>query len=289
MTTASNPAFPLLDNTWLNQDSTQRLVTIENLDLKEPGTAEFFLKVAQEDEYEAVRCSAIARIIELDALELLQSVAGKVQKSAQQQIYRIVAGTLESNHSEIERIEKLAQLPSKGAKQVALITKLKTFGNLAVGAVAQNEDLADICLFAGSVHARKSAATKITDTQLLKEILVKVTGKDKTVSKTIASRLAEDSSQASEKNSADTAVTPEPNKDKTASKTTEKSADNKTVKNEKLDKVEIPLVEPSIEFEAAEKEALKLSYKNTARLFEIRSQLRKLQARLADTETELIA
>ena len=93
MTTASNPAFPLLDNTWLNQDSTQRLVTIENLDLKEPGTAEFFLKVAQEDEYEAVRCSAIARIIELDALELLQSVAGKVQKSAQQQIYRIVAGT----------------------------------------------------------------------------------------------------------------------------------------------------------------------------------------------------
>ena len=289
MTTASNPAFPLLDNTWLNQDSTQRLVTIENLDLKEPGTAEFFLKVAQEDEYEAVRCSAIARIIELDALELLQSVAGKVQKSAQQQIYRIVAGTLESNHSEIERIEKLAQLPSKGAKQVALITKLKTFGNLAVGAVAQNEDLADICLFAASVHARKSAATKITDTQLLKEILVKVTGKDKTVSKTIASRLAEDSSQASEKNSADTTVTPEPNKEKTASKTTEKSADNKTVKNEKLDKVEIPLVEPSIEFEAAEKEALKLSYKNTARLFEIRSQLRKLQARLADTETELIA
>jgi truncated hemoglobin YjbI len=290
MTTVSNSESPLIDNTWLNQDSAQRLVTIEKLDLKGPGTAEFFLKVAQEDEHETVRCSAVTRIIELDALELLQSVAGKVQESAQQQIYRIIAGTLESNHSEIERTEKLEQLPSNGAKQVALITKLKTIGSLAVAAVAQNEDLADICLFAGSVHVRKSAADKITDTQLLKEILTKVTGKDKTVTKTIASRLAVDPSDDGKKSNVDTEATAEPKKDVAASEPTDKPADSNTVKAEvpeKAEKVEVPLVEPGIEFEAAEKEALKLSYKNTARLFEIRSQMRKLLARLADTETKL--
>jgi exonuclease SbcC len=288
MTTASNPESPRIDNTWLNQDSAQRLVTIEKIGLKAPGTAEFFLKVAQEDEHEAVRCSAITRIIEFDALEQLQSVGGTAQENAQQQVYRIVAGTLESNHSEIERIEKLEQLPSNGVKQVALITKLKTIGSLAVGAVAQNEDLADICLFAGSVHVRKTAAVKITDTQLLKEVLAKVTGKDKTVTKTIASRLAADSSDDSEKSIPVIEAESKTKKDEVAPKTAEtKSA--KTEKPEKVEKVDVPLVKPSIEFDTAEKEAAKLSYKNTARLFEIRSQLRKLQARVADIDTTLAA
>ena len=288
MTTASNPESPLIDNTWLNQDSAQRLVTIEKIGLKAPGTAEFFLKVAQEDEHEAVRCSAITRIIEFGALEQLQSVGGTAQENAQQQIYRIVAGTLESNHSEVERIEKLEQLPSNGVKQVALITKLKTIGSLAVGAVAQNEDLADICLFAGSVHVRKTAAVKITDTQLLKEVLAKVTGKDKTVTKTIASRLAADSSDDSEKSIPATEAETKTKKDEVAPKTADtKSA--KIGKPEKVKKIDVPLVEPSIEFDAAEKEVEKLSYKNTTRLFEIRSQLRKLQARIADIDTTLAA
>ncbi|MFT4817152.1 MAG: exonuclease SbcC [Cyclobacteriaceae bacterium] len=295
MTTASNPAFPLIDNTWLNQDSAQRLVTIEKIDIKAPGTAGFFLKVAQEDEHEAVRCSAIARIIEFGALEQLQSVGGTAQENAQQQIYRIVAGTLESSHSEIERIEKLEQLSSNGVKQVALITKLKTIGSLAVGAVAQNEDLADICLFAGSVHVRKTAAAKISDTQLLKEILAKVTGKDKTVTRIIAGRLAADSSDGSETSRTATEAEPKTKTDEVAPKAADNPADTKTVKIEKpekvekaenVEKVDVPLVEPSIEFEAAEKEAVKLSYKNTARLFEIRSQLRKLQARLTETDTD---
>ena len=288
MTTVSNPEYPLIDNTWLNQDSAQRLVTIENIDLKAPGTAKFFLKVAQEDEHEAVRCSAIARISEFGALEQLQSVGGTVEENAQQQIYRIVAGTLESNHSEIERIEKLEQLPSNGAKQVALITKLKTIGSLAVGAVAQNEDLADICLFAGSVHVRKTAAIKITDTQLLKEVLAKVTGKDKTVTKTIASRLAADSSDHSKKSISATEAEPKNKKDEVAPKTAGTQSAKKE-KPDKVEKVDVPLIEPSIEFGAAEKEAEKLSYKNTARLFEIRSQLRKLQVRILDTDTTLAA
>lgn len=267
----------------MNQDSAQRLVTIERLDLKEHGTAEFFLKVAQEDEHDTVRCSAIAHIIKLDALELLQNVSEKIQENVQQQIHRIVAGTLESNHTEQERIDKLGQLSENGAKHVALITKIKTIANMAVVAVAQNEDLADICLFASSVHARKSAAIKITDTQLLKEVLAKVMGKDKTVSKTIAKRLATDFSDVNKNDSIRT--TPEPKKNKKVREKADKFANNKSVKTKKI---EDPLLEPSIEFEAVEKEAIQLSYKNTSRLFEIRSQLRKLQARLIGGETNLI-
>lgn len=287
MTTASSPPPPLIDNTWLNQDSAQRLVTIEKIARNEPGAAEFFHKVAQEDEYEVVRCSAIARIVDLGKLEQLQSVGGKVQESAQQQIYRIVAGTEESNHSEQERIDKLALLPPNGVKQIALITKLKTIGSLAIDAVAINEDLADLCLFAGSVHVRKSAAIKITDTQLLKEILAKVAGKDKTVSKTIAGRLESDSNTDANKNGSDIDTEASTSKDESASKTKADDKGSTAAKAEETDKTSAPAVEPKVEFAATKEEAIKLSYKNTNRLFEIRSQLRKLQARLADTETEL--
>lgn len=289
MTTASKPVAPLIDNTWLNQDSAQRLVTIEKLDLKEPGSAELLLKVAQEDEYEAVRCSAITHIVTLDALEQLLSISGKVQESAQQQIYRILAGTQQSNHSEPERFKKLEKLPASGAKQVALITKLKTVGSLALDAIAANEDLADICLFAASVHVRKSAAIKITDTALLREILAKVTGKDKTVTKTIAGRLDADSSDDGDESKSSAAAKSKVKKDEAASKATDdKAAQAKEPeKPEKTEKVAVPLLEPSVEFDTVEKEATKLSYKNTSRLFELRSQLRKLLARLTETETEL--
>lgn len=287
MTTASSPPPPLVDNTWLNQDSAQRLVTIEKLARNEPGAAEFFHKVALEDEYEAVRCSAIARIVDMDKLQQLQSIGGKIEESAQQQIYRIVAGTEESNHNEQERIDKLAQLPPNGVKQVALITKLKTIGSHAIDALALNEDLADLCLFAGSVHVRKSAANKITDTQLLKEILTKVAGKDKTVSKTISGRLESDFNAA--ENNKDSGIDAEASagKEASASKPKAEDKDSTAAKTEEAKKAPAPAVEPKIEFAAAKEEVSKLSYKNTNRLFEIRSQLRKLQARLADTETEL--
>lgn len=277
MTIASNPNSSPIDNTWLNQDSAQRLITLEKLSLEEPSAAKFLLKVAQEDEHEIVRCSAISRILDLGVLEDLQDKHGKVGDTARQQIYRIIAGTLESQHSENERISTLKKLPSKGVKQVALITKLKTIGSLAVDALVHNEDLADLCLFASSVHVRKSAALKITDTQLLEEIFAKVIGKDKTVSKTITGRL-----EPLGKNSGDD-----------SSQTESQAADKESLKaknpkeSEESKEVDAPALEPSVEFDAAEKEAIKLSFKESNRLFELRSRLRKLQARLGDADIEL--
>ncbi len=278
MTTAPTPTSPLIDNTWLNQDSAQRLITIEKLAIKEPGVEAFLFKVAQEDEHEAVRCAAIARIVDLTTLDQLKGIGGKPEESVQLQICRLVAGTLESNQSEGERIEKLKALSASGVKQVALLSKLKTIGTLAVEAISQNEDLVDLCLFASSVHVRKSAAVKIDDTHLLKEILGKVAGKDKTVSKIITERLEEKSIVASPTSSSDT---------KKAEAVSEKTAKSKPNKTEQAEKSAAPALDPKEEFATAETEAAKLSFKNTERLFALRSQLRKLHSRLADSDTQL--
>jgi hypothetical protein len=280
MTTASISAPSTRENTWLNQDCEQRLLTLEKLDPKESSTADFLLKVALEDDFEKVRSSAISRIVDLEALAKLKTAGGKAKEAAQQQSCQIIAGTVDSAHSEEERTERLARLPVAGVKQVALITKTKSIGTLAASAVKQNEELADLCLFAASVHVRKSAALLIEDTQLLKEIYSKVAGKDKTVTKTIASRLEQESTSKSEEKPATPAVA----SGEAPATTTPKEAEPKPIKDKEP---EPPLVEPKIEFDAVEKEASMVSYKNTTRLFEIRSQLRKLQARLTDAEIEL--
>jgi len=280
MTTAPSSAPTLIDNTWLNQDCEQRLLTLGKLDPKESSTADFLLKVALEDDFEKVRSSAISRIVDLEALAKLETAGGKAKEAAQQQSCQIIAGTMDSAHCEEERTERLARLSAAEVKQVALITKIKNIGSLAVAAVKQNEDLADLCLFAASVHVRKSAALLIEDRQLLKEIHNKVAGKDKTVTKTIASRLEQESTSESEEKPATTAAA---SGDAPATAISE-DVESKPIKTKEP---EPPLVEPKIEFDAIEKEAAMVSYKNTTRLFEIRSQLRKLQARLTDAEIEL--
>ena len=243
---------------------------------------DFLLKVALEDDFEKVRSSAISRIVDLEALAKLGAAGGKAKEAAQQQSCRIIAGTVDSAYSEEERSGRLARLPGADIKQVALITKIKNTGSLAVAAVKQNEDLADLCLFAASVHVRKSAALLIDDKQLLKEIHNKVVGKDKTVTKTIASRLEQESTSESEEKPATAAAA----SGKAPATTTPKEVEAKP-KPIKSKEPEPPPVEPKIEFDAIEKEASMVSYKNTTRLFEIRSQLRKLQARLTDAEIEL--
>lgn len=281
MTTASDSNSPLIDNTWLNQDCAQRLVTLEKLDTSNASSDAFLIKIAQEDEHEPVRCSAIARLTQFDVLEKIQQSEGKVGESAQQQIVRIIAGSIESPHTELERIEKLKALPAAGVKQVALITKLKTIANLAVDAVNQNEDLADLCLFAGYLHVRKAASQKIEDETLLREILERIKGKDKTLSKLIGARLAEPTVETA----TDTAAGKTPKANKKSNAETDSKAKSDVASRNLKEKPEA--VDPGKELDALEKESSKLSFKNTARLFEIRSQLRKLKTRLPDPESEL--
>lgn len=294
MTSTSTSESPLIDNTWLNQDCGQRIITLEKLDPNTPESAAFFSKIAVEDEHEAVRCCAVARITDLDTLQNLQEADGKVREAAQQQQYRIVAGIVDSNHSEADRIGRLKILPTNGIKQVALITKLKSIASTSINAVEQNEDLADLCLFASNVYVRKSAAEKIDDTHLLRDILSRVEGKDKTVSRTIKARL-ESITPVRTENTADIEDKADVSGEEKPSATAITARDSETDKPPKVESSsnkptakEVVTIEPRLEFDTVEEEAKKLSFKNTARLFEIRSQLRKLKARLDDSERDLL-
>lgn len=289
MTSASISESSPIDNTWQNQDGEQRLLSIEKLAQDSPGFAEFLLKVAIEDEDEAVRCLAVSRITQLAMLETLQDSDGKVKESAQQQVYRIIAGSLESDHSEQERLDCMKQLPASGIKQVALITKLKNVGSSCIESLDQDEDLADTCLFASSVHVRKAAALKIEDSKLLKEIQRKVLGKDKTVSKVIANRLGTDSETTKPEAKEEKPITAAAKVGDSAKKPQDspRQQKEKAATKKQAPAPESPAVEPEIEFEASRTEAEKLSFKNTTRLFEVRSQLRKLRNRLTEEQNTL--
>jgi len=291
MTTISTPKTPLLDNTWLNQDSAQRLVTLQKMDSSDGQVASLFLTIAQEDEYEAVRCAAIARIIDLKELELLLGQSGKVAEAANQQVHRVIAGMLDSKLSEHEYLSKIEQLPANAIKQVALITKLKPIASIVVDAIDQNTDLADLCYFAGSVHVRKSAALKISDPELLEEILGKVTGKDKTVTKVISNSLELISNGQKEESSSEFQTQHKTQAEEQSSTISEKPKTKATnsENSKKETKAEPPSIDPSIEFDGVKKEAIQLSFKNTNRLFELRSQLRKLHARVASSNENLVA
>ncbi len=282
MSIATDSKIPTeIDNTWANQDTKQRLLTIEKLEAQNNSNQDLLKRIAHNDEFEEVRRSATMRITDLGELEKLQQLGGLVKESALQQSYRILAGIIETELTEDERKKIIERLKVPARKQIALITKSKTIGSNALEGIKQAEDLADLCLFASSVHVRKSAAQNINDVQLLKEIQIKVTGKDKTVTKVINERLSADVEKPSNLE-ADIQA-----KIETNVVTTEPEKPEKTKLKKDPSKPE-KIVEPAIELTAIEKEASKLSHKNTIRLYELRAQLRKLLNRIADSETKLL-
>ena len=281
MTTASITSTTLIDNTWLNQDCSQRLTSIEKIEPSDQSNQSFLIQVAQKDEYEEVRCAAIFKVLHLDELEKLRTNGGKAQEACQQQICRIIAGTVDSQYSEQERIEKLGQLKPHSIKQIALITKIKSIGTVSVAAIKPDEDLADLCLFASNVQVRKLAALNIEDEKLLKDIQRKVAGKDKTVSKTISTRLESGSAQSAQASAEKISISSDDNIGKKDSVTP------KAIKTDKPAPAKTAALPPVEELKSAELEAKKLSYKNTARLFELRGQLRKILTKLDDADVEL--
>ncbi len=273
--------FIEIDNTWADQDIKQRLLSIDKLDTQIESNRKFLVQVAHKDEHEEVRCGAIRKITDFSELEKLQKSNGIIKENAIQQAYRILAGNVESGLTDKERTEKILTLTVLAAKRIALITKSKFVAGNALERIEQAEDLADLCLYAVSVHVRKSAALKITDQKLLKEIQSKVEGKDKTVSKLIALRLSTDgvneNSSGSDK-AIEVKIT-SPKKNKPVKKRNTNTSEQATEK--------IAVLEPALEFSAIEEEAHKLSYKNTTRLYELRAQLGKLLNRIPDAESEL--
>ena len=329
MTIAPNPESSPIDNTWMNQDTAQRLATLEQLDPNLPSDAKFLSKIALEDEHEQVRISALSKISNFDILEELMSSSSEMKHSAEQQISRIIAGTLESDYSEQRRVEKLMELDQSAIKQIALITKLKAIGTLAVNRISAAEDLADLCYFASSVHVRKSAALRIEDEVLLKEVYSKLQKKDKSVSKLIGSRLGIESTPSTKKIISQNEPKPFKklveslnNEDKTKQAASgAEPADTKSIKAKKaksgsveeakaptsaasfvknssmgsnresqaasLEAVKETVIVTKKEIDQLASETKKLSFKNTSRLFELRSQLRRFKPRIEVSDEAL--
>ena len=190
--------FPI-DNTWDMQKPEGRVLIISKILEDSPDAQAKFSFIAQNDTDESVRCSAIRRLLSLGDLHRLRKTSGLVKATATQQLLEILAGKIPSNYEDTERIEEIKKLSPMEIKQVGLLAKCKAAGNEALSAINEAEELADLCLFAISVHVRKNAAIKIHDKKLLKALREKVKNKDKTVYKILDQRLCSDEDNEAKK------------------------------------------------------------------------------------------
>lgn len=271
-----------LENTWEDQDPKARLRTIAKLDSSASEAQATLKHIARNDDYVDVRCSAIMLLSDLNLLKEFQQEKSPVKDSATQQIYRIIGGSFNSELDEAQRLSQLSDLSTAALKQIALISKCKAVGGKTVEMIEQAEDLSDLCLFASSVHVRKSAALKIQDTELLAEIREKVQGKDKTVFKVIEQRLAKIEESSAPKTDTGKETKAEESKAKSAPGDPVKASDKEITGTKKPATKSDPKKAPKPPLDAEnllpplELEIPKLSFKNTSRLYEVRSTLNKL-------------
>lgn len=198
-TTPSTQANFPIDNTWDMQKPEDRVLIISKILEDSPDAQAKFSSIAQNDADESVRCAAIRRLLSLDDLHRLRKTSGLVKATATQQLLEILAGKIPSNYEDTERIEQIRKLSPTEIKQVGLLAKCKAAGNEALSVINEAEELADLCLFAISVHVRKNAAIKIHDKKLLKVLREKVKNKDKTVYKILDQRLCSDEDNEAKK------------------------------------------------------------------------------------------
>lgn len=305
-TSDKKTAITLLED-WDNLNPKARLRALEKLDSSDSEAQAELNRIAKNDEHIEVRCGAIMLLSDLGALKHLQKEESPVKDSALQQSYRILAGTIGSPLSEAQRLSQLKDLPTAAVKQIALISKCKKTATETIGMLSEAEDLRDLCLFASSVNVRKGAALKIEDIEILTEIREKVAGKDKTVFKVIDQRLNQAEKSPETKPEPAKKIKPEagaesPKKDhldteqakpaKERKKTEGNAAESKAAEIKETSKSPAkpkPPLDAEKELPALELEFPKLSYKNTIRLYEVRSTLNKLRHNAESLKPELLA
>ena len=272
-------AFP--DISWQNQSSTKRLRFVQKLGQDGDVGQEALVYIAGNDEELRVRSRAVEFISQLPTLELMRAEPGLLQDALNHQFYRVLSGSFNSTATEAERLTIIKKLDAAALKQVALLSKCKAAGSAALLAIQEPADIADLCLFAASVHVRKNAALKLTDKTLIQEIAQKVEGKDKTVHKVLEKLLQEPSKPdvSPAKKSADAKP-----KD-TQKKTSESKAQTKTKKVDAKGPKKIK--NPEQELLRLTAELNKLSPKNTDKLHALKGSINRL-SQLGESELKTI-
>jgi DNA repair protein SbcC/Rad50 len=235
----------------------------------------------------------------------------------------IVAG-IEDVGIPVEQLLSIAAgLPAKTQKQIALKTKSKVIAEALIIAIKSQETLVDLTLYAQSVHARKNAALAINDKETLQQLQKQIGGRDKTVSKILDERLGSSSKAKADPTkatkTADSKLKTEPVK-KLPKKEAKKEQKTGAKKEQKTESKEEPKKEteknpapapkkkeatattanakakssppkkalnPETEIPKLETELEKLSYKNTARLINLKSTLNDLQKQPAEASSDI--
>lgn len=310
---ATNPSSNLsqfIDNTWINQSPGERLRTIEHMQQHGAAAQDALLHIAQHDEHPQVRCGAIRYLTDIAALGDMQSADAEIADAARQQYHRLLAGATESSSSELDRVTIIQSLPLPAVKQIALLAKCKAAGSAALEQIRQPEELADLTLFAASVHVRKHAAMKISDDKLLQELYDKLRDKDKTVAKILEERLAasktatasetvnvapatlvvaEQTAASETEAEVEAEKKPETIPDTIATAPEQPAQTPATKKPKPAKAKDKPPLDPVVELPRIEQQLAKLSYKHTDSLNTLHNSLNRVRKSIAPDAVELDA
>ena len=198
------------------------------------------------------------------------SVLTKLTLNGQHNDYINILAGIEDAGIAVERLLTItANLPGKIQKQIALKTKSRIIAEALVASIESDDTLADLTLYAKSVHSRKNAVQAIDDKEILAQLQEQIGGRDKTVTKILASKL---NLKLGKK--ANTSKTKAEQIDESQLQAGHDKEGNETAKvkrstNKKSlnPKTEIPIIEDELE---------KLSFKNTARLINLKSRVTDL-------------
>lgn len=145
--------------------------------------------IVQGNLHDKLKREAINGIANPGILRQLRDESPNFTEAINYQIARLLAGRHESELTEAQCLAEVEQLAAEDKFSVALLTKNKEIGALALSELKRIEQLTDLCLFATAVHVRKAAAARVVeahDHQLNVELLQKLSGKDKTLTKIFA-------------------------------------------------------------------------------------------------------
>ena len=179
----------------------------------------------------------------------------------------ILAGIEDVGISEEQLIEISRSLPADTQVIIALATKSKPIAEALVSNITSIDLLVNLTLNGKSVHTRKNAVLAIHNRDALTRLRDKLAGKDKTVCRILEKKLVTKHLAEEEKN--DKVV------HETKSKSVAKSAALATETN--LEQ-ELPVLEQEVD---------RLSFKNTARLNNLRNTVDRLRKMIVDPKNEL--
>ena len=218
------------------------------------------------------------------------SVLTKLTVNGQHNDYINILAGIEDVGIAVEQLLAIIEnLSGKIQKQIALKTKSKIIAEALVASIESSDTLADLTLYAKSVHSRKNAVQAIDDKEILAQLQKQIGGRDKTVSKILASKLnpkpgkkANSSKTKAEKLKPAEVTIKDPEK---ASNDKEIKAGNETTKVKKRANNKSP--NPRAEIPKIEDELEKLSFKNTARLINLKSRVNNLRKLTGEASSDL--